>query len=94
MQVPHRPSEVEFGVGIDLPSRKDPRIGDEANIDALGACVDDFSRVTPTSLGASSSAGSRAIGAGSPASTRRRPTTSSSTAWRRSSRRRRCITAP
>jgi uncharacterized protein (UPF0276 family) len=42
MQVPHRPSQVEFGVGIDLPSRKDPRIGDEADSDALGSCIDAF----------------------------------------------------
>src|SRR5690242_7878140 len=40
MQVPYRPSQVEFGVGIDLPSRKDPRLGDGA--DTLGACVDAF----------------------------------------------------
>lgn len=42
MQVPHRPSQVEFGVGIDLPPRKDPRVGDDASADRVSACVDAF----------------------------------------------------
>jgi uncharacterized protein (UPF0276 family) len=42
MQVPERPSQVEFGVGIDLPPRKDPRIGDDARGDTISACVDAF----------------------------------------------------
>ena len=42
MQVPYRPSQVEFGVGIDLPSRRDRHAGDEAAADSVTACVDAF----------------------------------------------------
>jgi uncharacterized protein (UPF0276 family) len=42
MQVPERPSQIEFGVGIDLPPHKGPRIGDDTHGDAVSACVDAF----------------------------------------------------